>query len=279
MPPRLILHGPTTTTAPASKRQRTQSIATNLVPVATNLVNSVEDSLSACLEPPSGILATQLSPPIVQLTAVTHFSQTATITNALATPPTDPMQLALHNLDMEAHAIRDRISAEERADKETKRSYERHVQNYVAWWENEQSRLACEDPARPLIPAFPITPAKVVLFLDYETTREKKKRGNQEGTVTGSTVGKSQIAQAISALEDRRRNEQHKYKHVADTQQRLRDDTRIRAIESAVRHNEPKRVDSAQTLKATGTSQGASTCGSQDIVALADGPYDMGGTP
>ncbi|KAF9237433.1 hypothetical protein BU15DRAFT_30358, partial [Melanogaster broomeanus] len=66
-----------------------------------------------------------------------------------------------------------RVIADERDDKETKRSYARHVRNYVVWWENEQSRLASECPTRPRIPALPITPAKVVLFLDYETTREK----------------------------------------------------------------------------------------------------------
>ena len=35
---------------------------------------------------------------------------------------------------------------------------------------------------------------------------------------------------------------------------RLRDDGRIRAIESGAKHNEPKRVDSAQMLKAAGSS-------------------------
>jgi hypothetical protein len=102
-------------------------------------------------------------------------------------------------------------------------------------------------------------------FTNYATSN-KKKRGSQAETITGSTVGKSQIAQAISALEDCRRNEQHKYKHIPDTQGRLRDDARVRAIESAVRHNEPKRIDSAQTLKAAGTSQGASACKLTSIV-------------
>jgi hypothetical protein len=64
------------------------------------------------------------------------------------------------------------------------------------------------------------------------------------------------IQQAISALEDWRKSHHHLYKDVTEAQARLWDDIRIRTIESAAKHNEPMRVDSAQILKASGTSYG-----------------------
>jgi hypothetical protein len=54
-------------------------------------------------------------------------------------------------------------------------------------------------------------------------------------TIPGSNVGKSVIQQVISALEDWRVNNHHFYKHVPEAQIRLRDDNRIRTLESAAR--------------------------------------------
>jgi len=62
------------------------------------------------------------------------------------------------------------------------------------------------------------------------------------------------IQQAISALEDWRKSHHHLHKDVTEAQVRLRDDIHIQTIESAAKHNEPMRVDSAQILKASGTS-------------------------
>lgn len=75
-------------------------------------------------------------------------------------------------------------------------------------------------------------------------------------------LGKSAIAQVISALEHHRLNNEHRYD---DPQAKisLRDDNRINTIEAAARHNEPQRAQSAQTLKATGTS--ADTYGEQEL--------------
>ncbi|KAH7904163.1 hypothetical protein BJ138DRAFT_964470, partial [Hygrophoropsis aurantiaca] len=140
----------------------------------------------------------------------------------------------------------------ERDDKQTKASYERHVNSYQRWWDGNQSRLMAENPSRTTIPAFPIVAAKVVMFLDYETTREKK--GSKKEVIAGSSVGKSQVAQVISALESHRRFNQHLSKLVPDSQIPLCQDIRIRAFESAAKHNEPKRIDSAQSLKAAGSS-------------------------
>jgi hypothetical protein len=89
----------------------------------------------------------------------------------------------------------------------------------------------------------------------YPQTFVQRKPGTTE-TIPGSNVGKSVIQQVISALEDWRVNNHHLYKHVPEAQIRLRDDNRIRTLESAAKHNEPKRADSAQTLKASGASYG-----------------------
>ncbi|KAF9232053.1 hypothetical protein BU15DRAFT_67816 [Melanogaster broomeanus] len=236
MPQRVIMHGPMPTTAPASKRQRTEHgvVALHVTAVTSPAAGGSDGAPLAC----SGTNTVQPPPHLVQYSAVTCSSQTAAFDShnpALTVLPSDPMQLALHNLDMEAHAVRARVIADERDDKETKRSYARHVRNYVVWWENEQSRLASECPTRPRIPALPITPAKVVLFLDYETTREKLRQSMPWRTNAGMTSTCTSTS--------------------PDTQRRLRDDTRVRAIESASKHNEPKRIDTAQTLKAAGTSQ------------------------
>jgi hypothetical protein len=43
---------------------------------------------------------------------------------------------------------------------------------------------------------------------------------------------------------------------VPEARVRLRDDNRIRHIESAAKHDEPKRAESFQVLKASGTMSG-----------------------
>jgi hypothetical protein len=93
--------------------------------------------------------------------------------------------------------------------------------------------------------------------MGFETNRRtlQRKPGSAE-TIPGSNVGKSVIQQVISALEDWRVSHHHLYKDVPEAQIRLRDDNRIRTLESAAKHNEPKRADTAQTLKASGASYG-----------------------
>ncbi|KAJ7476527.1 hypothetical protein FB451DRAFT_943087, partial [Mycena latifolia] len=70
-----------------------------------------------------------------------------------------------------SHAIRQAIAAEEQSDKETGTTYARHFKNYLGWWDDRQARFLHNDPAYTVIPALPIIPAKVTLFLEYETTR------------------------------------------------------------------------------------------------------------
>ncbi|KAJ7858249.1 hypothetical protein B0H14DRAFT_2224631, partial [Mycena olivaceomarginata] len=107
-----------------------------------------------------------------------------------------------------------------------------------------------QNPRLVALPAMPIIAAKVVMFLQYETTREKKKRGSNE-TIAGSSVGKSQISQVISALESYRLNSQHLHKDCPDTQIPLQSDARIRQFESAAKHDEPKRAEKAQITKSS----------------------------
>jgi hypothetical protein len=84
----------------------------------------------------------------------------------------------------------------------------------------------------------------------------KCQRGSSTKTVPGSTVGKSAISQAISALENWRVNHHHLHKDNFEAQIGLRSDNRIKVIEDAAKRNEPKRVESSQALKAAGTSSG-----------------------
>jgi hypothetical protein len=85
----------------------------------------------------------------------------------------------------------------------------------------------------------------------------QRKRGSNE-TIPNSTVGKQVISQKISALENWRVNHHHLYKDNMEAQISLRFDNRIQRIESAAKHNEPKRTASSQVLKAAGTSSGKS---------------------
>ncbi|GBE82271.1 hypothetical protein SCP_0406550 [Sparassis crispa] len=95
--------------------------------------------------------------------------------------------------------------------------------------------------------------AKAIMFLQHESMRPKRKCGSavmQDGT----TIGKSGIAQVISALENYRRNHEHLYKDNPDARVSLRTDQHIRAIEDTVKHSELLRIEKAQALKAAGTS-------------------------
>jgi hypothetical protein len=86
------------------------------------------------------------------------------------------MKHALDALEAQSHVIRQGIAAEEQSDKETGGTYTRHVKNYQLWWDLSQATQLTADPSHTVIPAFPIIPAKVTLFLEYETTRPQVNR-------------------------------------------------------------------------------------------------------
>jgi hypothetical protein len=83
------------------------------------------------------------------------------------------MQRSLGMLEQESHELRLRIGEQELEGKGTAKSYPRQVQNYQLWFDADQVRTAAEDSTRVPIPAFPVTAAKVSMFLHHETTREK----------------------------------------------------------------------------------------------------------
>lgn len=85
---------------------------------------------------------------------------------------------------------------------------------------------------------------------------QQKKRGTGD-TITGTSIGKSQISQVISALESHRVNFQHLYKSNPEAQITLRSDQRIRQFESSAKHDEPHRAEKAQITKVAGSSSGA----------------------
>lgn len=75
-------------------------------------------------------------------------------------------------------------------------------------------------------------------------------------SIPGTRVGGSVVVQAINALECYRLNNCHKWLDNKETQKPLRDDPRIRELEKSAKANEPRRIEQAQSLKASGTSAG-----------------------
>jgi hypothetical protein len=99
-----------------------------------------------------------------------------------ATPTMPPAMLSItsprtrHSLDLievESHQLRLQKEEQEQSGKQTMKTYRRHLKSYVAWWERTQADVTANDPTRIFVPAMPITAAKVTLFLQHESTREK----------------------------------------------------------------------------------------------------------
>ena len=98
------------------------------------------------------------------------------------------------------------------------------------------------------------------------------KRESRSETVEGSSLGKSHIAQVVNALENHRLNHEHEYPRDHETRVSLRKDVRIRAFESASKHNEPSRIKKSQAIKAAGTTSGVSSqLAATSVVVIADG--------
>ncbi|KAG1833311.1 hypothetical protein EV424DRAFT_1364804 [Suillus variegatus] len=211
-------------------------------------VTSCPAAAPAHLPIPDGLIAMDpgeicIKDPSPAPCAATLFEPAAAMSNG--------MQCSLDALDAT-------LTKFERADKGMNDAYARHVRNYVAYWDQYQAEMVANNPTWTSVPALPISAAKVLIFLNHERTREKRKPGSSD-TIPGSNVGKSVIQQAISALEDWRMSHHHLYLGVPEAQVRLRDDNRIRQIESAAKHDEPKRAESSQVLKASGTTSDAYT--------------------
>ena len=83
------------------------------------------------------------------------------------------LQHSLEFLDAASHGVHLHTVHEEQSDKGTSVAYARHVRNYCTYWDLYQDERVAEDPSWTVIPAFPVTAAKVAMFLDHERTREK----------------------------------------------------------------------------------------------------------
>ncbi|KAI0311846.1 hypothetical protein OF83DRAFT_1177189 [Amylostereum chailletii] len=170
---------------------------------------------------------------------------------------------ATQALEKVAQSIRQAITTKDRDRNTTGAVYERRVDKYEVWWKTNQTTLSLRMGVKELIPAFPITAAKVTLFLEYEMGREKQRPGISEGgstgQIAGSTLGKSSISGMISALEKHRKTNAFRYRAIPEAQIKLRDDECIWTLEQSAAHNEPKRIDEAQVLKASGTSSDSYT--------------------
>ncbi|KAF5367837.1 hypothetical protein D9615_010577 [Tricholomella constricta] len=190
------------------------------------------------------------SSPPVQAVATTATPVNTKSTTSLL----DRAQRSKDLLHAEAHQKRKEYAVREQEDKGTKASYGRHVSAYQLWWDTVyQPCVVTADPTREVLPSFPITAAKVMMYLDYEATRPKRKQGSKTMIIEGSFVGRSHLKQVISALEHHRLNHQSDYPNDFDAQRPLRWDERIKKFEDAISHNEPMRVEKSQALKAAGT--------------------------
>lgn len=195
--------------------------------------------------------------------------------NPMFSAPSSAPRYSRDALEADASAAYLKIVSHEQADKQTPRIYKNHLIAYQNWWEDYQTDVMKADPQRQYIPALPITSTKVVMFLQYESRRPKKvcdhllphiynrtdyipiqRKSADERSLTGSAVGVATIKQVISALEHWRFVNQSRYKHDPEAQRTLRADPQICAFESAAAHDEPKRIQMAQALKAAGTSAG-----------------------
>ena len=91
----------------------------------------------------------------------------------VASDPPTGMQASLAALEADSHAARLAHAKQEQSDKSTAGTYKRHVDRYEKWWIRYQAEQSASIKGWTPIPAFPITAAKVSMFLGHESTREK----------------------------------------------------------------------------------------------------------
>lgn len=80
---------------------------------------------------------------------------------------------SLQFLESQSQAVRMEIRTKEQANKATPGTYSRHVNSYQSWWDVAEALKVSQNRNLVALPAFPIISAKVSMFLQYETTREK----------------------------------------------------------------------------------------------------------
>jgi hypothetical protein len=89
----------------------------------------------------------------------------------------DQEQYSMQMLHAESHKKWQEFVAREQNNKQMKDSYGRHIMAYQLWWDHiYQLQQLQKDPELQCLPAFPITAAKAIMFLAYESTWPKVRR-------------------------------------------------------------------------------------------------------
>ncbi|KAJ7885959.1 hypothetical protein B0H14DRAFT_3431588 [Mycena olivaceomarginata] len=162
------------------------------------------------------------------------------------------LQTSQDALEARSQLLRQSFIQQNQEGKSTGGTYERHYNNYIAWFDAQEAHLVQQDPSYQPIPSLPVTVAKVTLFLHHEMTRPQKRKLT-DGTQSSSTCGREHAKQVVSALEHYRFDTQHLYREIPEAQVNLRSDSRIKTLEAVFAHNEPERIKKAHSLKAVGT--------------------------
>lgn len=154
------------TSVPASKYKLSVPTCGTSIPQLTSKLNTFKMSN----EPSSPVSEHAHGP------ASSNFFEPSTplglhnpVDNGVEVSEEDPVE----QMEMLAYDLRDDIQKEFHADTTTRRQYESYVKAYIKWWEGNEFALLQQNPNRRSIPAKPITPAKVVLFLNYTLKRPR----------------------------------------------------------------------------------------------------------
>jgi hypothetical protein len=153
--------------SPLARKQQRFTSGHGNTSVSAPTAYDIDTDFSDCLSLPDLAHSTSRSP-TPAISAPAHPDPTPPST--FISPRTKRSHTALEE---QSQQIRLQMVAREQNDKQTKRTYLRHYHHYLAWWESSQAEVAREDPTRRALPALPITPAKVALFMNHEVTREK----------------------------------------------------------------------------------------------------------
>ncbi|KAJ3519519.1 hypothetical protein NMY22_g13159 [Coprinellus aureogranulatus] len=148
--------------------------------------------------------------------------------------------------EVKAQVIAQREGAQDSVN--TDSAYSRHYCDYKDWWEADQGRRKDEatvsGKAFCAVPALPILPFKVCLFLEYSRTRP---RTNSKGVpIPNTTLSIASLTQIVSALEHFR------YLETGSKADKLRDDFHVRKVLEASERSEAQRQQEAQIAKAVG---------------------------
>lgn len=122
---------------------------------------------------PSAAISQPATPPRPGPSGSSSLPATGTFESPPKLTPRTKRSYAI--LEADSHTLRQDILNQERADKTTKRMYERGLKSYCEWFEQDQVRTVANDSSLVPLPAIPITANKVAKFLKHEMTREKKK--------------------------------------------------------------------------------------------------------